>query len=254
MTALLLTAAALYGLIVGSFLNVVIYRVPAERSIVRPPSSCPGCGQCIRPRDNIPVVSWVLLRGRCRSCGMKVSARYPLVELLTAAAFAAVALRFGASWTLPAEVFFVAGLIALSFIDFDHLLLPRRVVYWVGGLVGAALLVAAAAQSSWHRFGVGAICAAVEFLVLFAINWISPRSLGFGDVRLGPVIALALGWLGWRYAFWGFLGANLIGAVVGLSLIAAKRMGRKTLVPFGVFLSIGAFLALFLGGTIHYPA
>jgi leader peptidase (prepilin peptidase)/N-methyltransferase len=254
LTALLIVAAALYGLVIGSFLNVVIYRVPAKQSIVRPPSTCPGCGTQIQARDNIPVISWLLLHGRCRHCAMRISPRYPLIELLTAGAFVAVALRFGWSWTLPAELFFVGGLIALSFIDLDHLLLPRVIVYTLGGLVLAALLLAAAVQGSWHRLWIALACGAVEFAVLFAINWMSPRSLGFGDVRLGPVIALALGWLGWRYAFWGFLGANLIGAVVGLGLIAAKRTGRKTPIPFGVFLSIGAFLAMFLAGAIHYPA
>jgi leader peptidase (prepilin peptidase)/N-methyltransferase len=253
MTALLLVGAGAYGLVVGSFLNVVIYRVPAKQSIVRPPSACPGCGQPIRPRDNIPVVSWLLLRGRCRGCGMPISARYPLVEIVTAAVFVAVALRFGLSWSLPAEVIFVSGLVTLSFIDLDHLLLPRVVVYPLGAGVAAGLLLAAAQQHSWHRLGVAAICAVVEFAVLFAINFISPRSLGFGDVRFGPVIALALGWLGWRYAFVGFLAANLIGAVVGLGLIATGRSGRKTPIPFGVFLSVGAFLALLVGGAIHYP-
>lgn len=253
-TALLLTAAALYGLVIGSFLNVVIHRVPNEQSVVRPPSACPGCGSRITARDNIPVLSWVLLRGRCRRCGMRISARYPLVEILTGALFASVALRFGWSWTLPAEIVFVAGLVALSFIDLDHMLLPRRIVYIVGAGVGAFLLIAAVHDHAWHRLEVAVICAAVEFAVLFTINFVSPRSLGFGDVRFGPVIALALGWLGWRYAFLGFLAANLIGAVVGVALIAVHRAGRRTPIPFGVFLSIGAFLAMLFGGAIHYPA
>lgn len=254
MTALLLVAAALYGLAVGSFLNVVIYRVPNKLSVVRPPSACPGCHQPISPRDNIPVASWLLLHGRCRGCGMRISPRYPLVELLTAVVFVAVALRFGWSWSLPAEVIFAAGLVTLSFIDLDHLLLPRVVVYPLGVAVLAALVLAAAVQGSWHRLGVAAICAGAEFLLLFSINFLSPRSLGFGDVRFGPVIALALGWIGWRYAFLGFLAANLLGAVVGVALIAAKRAGRRTPIPFGVFLSLGAMAAMLFGGAIHYPA
>ena len=253
-TALLLVAAVLYGLAVGSFLNVVIFRVPNGQSVVRPPSACPGCAQPIAPRDNVPLVSWLLLRGRCRGCGMRISARYPLVELLTAAVFVMVALRFGWSWTLPAEVVFAAGLVALSFIDLDHLLLPRVVVYPLGGAVLALLVMAAAIQGSWHRLEVAVICAAVEFAVLFLINLISPRALGFGDVRFGPVIALALGWLGWRYAFVGFLAANLLGALVGVALIAMKRAGRKTPIPFGVFLSIGALATMVIGGAVHYPA
>lgn len=254
MTALLLTVAALYGLAIGSFLNVVIYRVPAGLSVVSPPSACPGCHQQIRPWDNIPVLSWILLRGRCRHCSMRISIRYPLVELLTAAAFVALALRFGWSWTLPAETVFTGGLIALAFIDLDHLKLPRVIVYPVGFAVLALLIVAAALNGSWHRLWVALVCAAVEFALLFSINYLSPRSLGFGDVRLGPVIALALGWLGWRYAFWGFFGANLIGAAVGVALIAARRAGRRTPVPFGVFLAVGGFAAIFVAGYIGYPA
>ena len=254
MYGLLIVAAGLYGLVIGSFLNVVIYRVPAKQSIVRPPSACPGCGSEISPRDNIPVLSWLLLRGRCRRCGMRISIRYPLVELLTAGVFVAIAMRFGFSWTLPAEIIFGAGLITLAFIDLDHLLLPRQIVYVVGAGVLAGLLLAAGVQGAWHRLVIALICAAVEFALLFTINFVSPRSLGFGDVRYGPVIALALGWLGWRYAFIGFLGANLLGAVVGLVLIALKKTGRQTPIPFGVFLSAGAFLTILVGGAIHYPA
>ncbi|HLI55177.1 MAG TPA: prepilin peptidase [Acidimicrobiales bacterium] len=254
MTALLLAALGVYGLAVGSFLNVVVHRVPRGESVVKPPSACPGCGAQIAPRDNIPVVSWLLLRARCRSCGMRISARYPLVELLTAGVFVAMGFRFGFSWTLPAEVIFGAGLVALSFIDLDHLLLPRVVVYPLGGLVLAALVVAAGVQGQWHRLAVAAASGAVEFAVLFAINLASPRALGFGDVRFGAVLGLALGWLGWHYAFIGFLAANLLGAVVGIVLMAAKRAGRRTPIPYGVFLSAGAFLAILAGGSIHYPA
>jgi leader peptidase (prepilin peptidase)/N-methyltransferase len=254
LTALLIIAAAAYGLVIGSFLNVVIYRVPAGVSIVRPGSACPNCKEPIATRDNIPVFSWLVLRGRCRNCATVISIRYPLVEVLTAGIWVAVALRFGWSWTLPAELAFVTGLIALAFIDYDHLKLPRVIVWPLGLTVLALLVLASAIHGSWHRLLVAVICAAVEFAILFTINFISPRSMGFGDVRLGAVLGLALGWLGWRYAFWGFLLANLLGAVVGVVLIAARRAGRRTPIPFGVFLAIGAFLALFLGGSIHYPA
>ena len=253
MTALLVIAAALYGTAIGSFLNVVIYRVPAGKSIVRPPSACPSCGHQITARDNIPVVSWLLLRGKCRNCAAPISARYPLVELLTGAAWVAVALRFGWSWTLPAELVLVTGLIALAFIDYDHLKLPRVIVWPLGIAVLALLVLAAGVQGTWHRFLIALICAAVEFAVLFAINFASPRALGFGDVRLSPVLGLALGWVGWRYAFWGFLGANFLGAVVGVALIAAQRAGRRTPIPFGVFLALGAFAAMLYPGPISYP-
>jgi leader peptidase (prepilin peptidase)/N-methyltransferase len=243
-TALLLVALVLYGLVIGSFLNVVVYRVPAGVSIVRPPSACPGCGQRIAARDNVPVLGWMALGGRCRNCRMRIPLRYPAVEALTAAAFVGVGLRFGWSWTLPAELVLTAGMIVLALIDYDHMKLPRVVVYPVGGAVAALLVLAAAVQGSWGRLGVAAICAAAEFVLLFSIAWISPRSLGFGDVRYGPVLGLGLGWLGWRAAFLGFLGANLLGTVVGLGLMAAGRAGRRSAVPFGVFLSAGAYAAM----------
>ena len=254
MTALLIVAAALYGIAIGSFLNVVIYRIPAGKSIVRPSSACPSCGQPISARDNIPVLSWVVLRGKCRNCARPIAIRYPLVELLTGAVWVSVALRFGWSWTLPAELVLVTGLIALAFIDLDHLKLPRVIVWPLGISVLALLVMAAAIHGSWHRLWIAVICAAVEFAVLFAINLVSPRALGFGDVRLAPVLALALGWLGWRFAFWGFLAANILGAVVGLVLIAMRRAGRKTPIPFGVFLAIGAFAVMMYPGTFGYPA
>ena len=251
MTALVV-AAAVYGLAVGSFLNVVIHRVPQRLSIVRPPSSCPGCGSPIANRDNIPVVSWLALRGRCRSCSMRISARYPAVEALTAGLFVLVALRLGWSWSLPAELAFVAGLVALAFCDLDRLVLPKRIVYPTAGLVSAGLIVAAGVQGSWHRLAIAALCGAVAFVAFFALHMASPRSLGFGDVRLAPVIGLALGWLGPRYAVVGFVFANLLGVVIGLSLIAAKRSSRKTALPYGVFLAMGAVLAIPLGGLINY--
>jgi leader peptidase (prepilin peptidase)/N-methyltransferase len=122
----------------------------------------------------------------------------------------------------------------------------------MGLSVLALLVLAAAIEGTWHRLLVAIICGAVEFALLFLINFISPRALGFGDVRLGAVIGLALGWLGWRYAFWGFFLANILGAVVGLVLIAVHRAGRRTPIPFGVFLAIGAFLAMFISGSIHF--
>jgi leader peptidase (prepilin peptidase)/N-methyltransferase len=253
-TALLLSALAVYGVVIGSFLNVVIHRVPLGQSVVRPPSACPGCGQQILSRDNIPVLSWIALRGKCRNCAMAISARYPLVEVLTGVVFVAVGLRIGWSWTLPAEVVLMGGLVALAFIDFDHMRLPKVIVYPLGGAVASLLLLATAVQASWGRLGVATVCGLAEFALLFTINLVSPRSLGFGDVRLAPVIGLGLGWLGWRYAFWAFFLANLVGAVVGVTLMIAKKAGRRTAIPFGVFLAVGAFMALLGAGSINFPA
>lgn len=244
---LLVVGAALGGLAIGSLLTVVIFRVPLGQRVLRPPSACPRCAARIRRRDTIPMLSWMALRGRCRACQAPISARYPLVEAITAGVFVEVGLRFGWSWSLPGELAFVAGLVALSFCDFEHLVLPKRIVYPTGAGVAFGLLLATGVQGTWGRLGTAVACAAVELAVLFTVAVISPRAMGWGDVRLGPLVALGLGWLGARYAVLGFLLANLIGAVVGVALIATRRATRRTPVPYGVFLALGAVLALPLG-------
>lgn len=250
MFTLLVVVCALLGLVIGSFLNVVIYRVPLGQSIVTPPSACPGCARPIAPRDNIPVLSWLVLRGRCRWCHVPISARYPLVEGLTSALFALTAARLGASWSLPAELAFVASLIALGAIDLERHLLPRTIVYPSLGLVMAGLVLAAAVTQHWERLGVAVLCGTASFAVFFAVNWIRPGWLGFGDVRLAALIGLALGWLGPWYLLIGFMAANAIGAAVGIGLILAGRATRKTQVPYGVFLGAGSILAVLVGGPV----
>lgn len=253
MLALLIATCALFGLAVGSFLNVVIYRVPRNESIVSPRSKCPTCSAPILERDNIPVVSWLLLHGRCRSCGSSISARYPLVELAGAALFAGAAARMGYNWELPAFLVFLAGLLALSYIDVELMILPKKIVYPTLLMVGGLLLMAAAINGDWHDMLVAVICAASWFVIFFAMNLASPRLLGFGDVRLAPVLGLALGWLGWRYAVLGFFSANVIGLIVGVFLIATKRMRRDQQIPYGVFLALGAALAVYAGPELLAP-
>jgi leader peptidase (prepilin peptidase)/N-methyltransferase len=249
-TGVVTAICGVFGLAVGSFLNVVIHRVPRKESIVRPRSRCPTCGTQLAERDNIPVISWLLLGGKCRTCRTSISPRYPAVELLTAGLFAAVGARFGADWALPAFLVFAAGMISLAFIDLEHYLLPKRIVYSVLLTEVALLIVAAAGSGRWHRLLIGAISGAASFAVFFTLNFINPRWLAFGDVRLSAPIGLTLGWLGAGYVPLGFLAANLLGAVVGLGLIAAKRIERKTPIPFGVFLALGAFVAIFAGAPI----
>ena len=250
MTAFVVVVCAILGLAIGSFLNVVVYRVPAGKSVVRPPSSCPGCGSMIAPRDNIPVLSWILLRGRCRHCGQPISPRYPAIEALTGLLFGLVAARFGASWSLPAELIFVGALIALAAIDLERYLLPRAIVYPAGALTLIALIVAAAARGEWHRLGVATACAAAAFAVFFAINFVRPAWMGFGDVRLSALIGLALGWLGAWVVVVGFMAANLLGAVTGVVLIAQGRAGRRTALPYGVFLAAGSVFAVLVGPSL----
>jgi leader peptidase (prepilin peptidase)/N-methyltransferase len=243
----LIGLCAVFGLAVGSFLNVVIYRVPRHESVVSPPSACPECGKAIEPRDNIPVVSWLLLRGRCRHCGAAISVQYPLVELATAALFAGLAARFGYDWALPAYLALFAGLFALSWIDVELLILPKAIIYPLLVIVAALLLLASGATGHWRNMWVAAVCAAGWFMVFFALNFISPRLLGFGDVRLSPVLGLGLGWLGFRYVILGFFAANLIGAVIGIVLIASKQISRQQRVPYGVFLAAGTAFAVYAG-------
>jgi leader peptidase (prepilin peptidase)/N-methyltransferase len=250
---LLTAVCALFGLAIGSFLNVVIYRVPLGMSTVSPRSACPSCGTPIRDRDNIPVVSWLLLRGHCRDCGSTIAARYPLVELSCGILFAALAARFGYDWALPAFLVLFAGLLALSIIDVETLKLPKVVVWPLTALVGALLVLAAAVTGQWHDLFVGAVSGAAWFALFFALNLASPRVLGFGDVRLAFVLGLALGWLGWREVIFGFLAANLIGAVVGIVLIASRRISRQQQIPYGVFLAAGCAVAVFAGSGVLRP-
>jgi leader peptidase (prepilin peptidase)/N-methyltransferase len=251
--ALLIIICGLFGLAVGPFLNVVIYRVPKGMSIVSPRSACPACGAQILERDNIPVLSWLLLRGRCRSCQAPISARYPLVELSCAGLFAGLAARFGYDWALPAYLVLFAGLLALSIIDIETLKLPKVIVWPLSLLVAALFVLAAAVTGQWHFLLVGAISGAAWFAVFYLMNLASPRMLGFGDVRLAPVLGLALGWLGWRYVVLGFFAANLIGAIIGIALIASKRISRQQQIPYGVFLALGCAVAVFAGSGLLRP-
>ncbi len=251
MTAALVAGSALLGLAVGSFLNVVIYRVPKGASIVRPRSACPSCGTPIANRDNVPLISWLVLRGRCRSCGHPISPRYPLVEVATAVLFAGVAARFGAVPELPAFLVLVAGLLALACIDVEVRLLPKVIVYVLLALVAALLLAASAYTGRWSAFGLGAAAAAAWFSLFFAINRLDARLLGFGDVRLALVLGLGLGWLGVLPLVLGFFAANLLGLVFALLLMAKGSWQWHSKVPYGTFLALGAGVAIFAGPSIH---
>ena len=175
------------------------------------------------------------------------------MELCGAALFAGAAARFGYAWDLPAYLAFLAGLLALSWIDVELLVLPKRIVYPMSLIVAGLFLLAAGATGNWHGLLVGSICAAAWFALFLAMYLVSPRLIGFGDVRLAPVLGLALGWLGVSYVILGFLAANLIGAVVGLTLIAMKRIERAERVPYGVFLAAGCAVAIFAGPELLSP-
>ncbi|MFF3020449.1 prepilin peptidase [Streptomyces sp. NPDC057939] len=253
MSPISILMVGLLGLAVGSFLNVAASRVPAGRSVVRPRSACPECATPITARDNVPLVSWFLLGGRCRACRLPIPARYPLLEALTAALFAAEASRFGWSAALPAHLVFTAGLLALAACDAEHFLLPKRLVHPTLVLTAACLLVAAAATDQWHRLAVTAACAAGGYAVFFALHWVRPAWLGFGDVRLAGLLGTGLGWLGPSHLVLAMLAGSLAGLLVGVALILAGRATRRTRLPFGVFLAAGAIAALLVGApVIHW--
>jgi leader peptidase (prepilin peptidase) / N-methyltransferase len=234
-----LLATGLFGALIGSFLNVVAYRVPVGESLVSPGSHCPGCGAAVRPYDNVPVLSWLLLRGRCRDCGTRISPRYPLVELLTAAAFAAVVAVNGFDEDLILELPFVAALIALAAIDVDHRLLPNKIVYPLAAYgVVATLLVDRADLAENLIAGAGA------FTFLFLAVLAYPRGMGMGDVKLAGAMGIYLG----LSVIPALLTAFLAGSIVGLAMIARQgASARKKAVPFGVFLALGGIVAVLAG-------
>lgn len=251
MTLMFVVLAAIVGLAVGSFLNVVIHRVPKKESVAHPRSRCPSCGHQLEARDNVPVVSWLVLRGKCRHCQSPISPRYPIIELATAVLFGAAGLRFASHpEAIPAYCLFFAALLAISAIDLELYIIPNRIVYPT--LVGGAVLLVIAAIVG-HDLGAvkdAALGGFGAWVVLLIIHLISPRGMGFGDVRLSAVIGMFLGWIDLGHVplalFLGFLLATL----VSLPLLALRRKGRKDPVPFGPFLAAGAVLAVLFGVPI----
>src|SRR5215213_5988056 len=249
-TLTLVAGCALLGVLVGSFLNVVVWRVPRGESVAHPPSACPSCGHSIRPRDNVPVLSWLLLRGRCRDCGTRISVRYPLVELATAVLFGLTAWRLGLVWELPAYLYLAAVAVALTLIDLDVRRLPNAIVlpsYVVGALL---LLLPAVAAGEWDAYLRAVLGALALFALYFALAFSYPAGMGFGDVKLAGVLGLYLGWLGWgELAVGAFLGF-LLGGAWGVALLLARRASRKSAIPFGPFMLGGALVAVFVGGAV----
>lgn len=252
MLAFVVAASAVFGLAIGSFLNVVIARVPVGASVVRPPSRCPGCKVEIAWRDNIPVVGWLLLRGRCRACDQPISLRYPIIEVLTAAVFASAAARFGTDdlGALPAFCVWGAGLIALSAIDLDHHRLPNRVLYPTGFLAGGLLIAASGAAGEWRSLLDAALGGLVGFGFFFIVWLVAPAKMGYGDVRLSALNGILLGWLSVGHVGVAILLGSATASVVGILLIALHRAGRATPIPFGPFLAFGAWAAFLAGGPI----
>jgi leader peptidase (prepilin peptidase) / N-methyltransferase len=240
---LAIALAVVAGLLVGSFLNVVAYRLPRGESLVRPRSRCPSCGTQLRAVDNVPVVSWLALRGRCHHCGAGVSARYPLVELVTAGLYAAVVASQDDAARIVLGLLLVTALVPITLIDVDRRIIPNKIT---GPAAIAALVAIVALDSSFVLEAVVAAVAAGGFFFLAAILY--PRGMGMGDVKLAGMLGLYLG----RAVAPAIFAALIGGVVVGAAIIARKgaREGRKTAVPFGPFLAIGGLIAFFVGNEI----
>ncbi|MES2093717.1 MAG: prepilin peptidase [Actinomycetota bacterium] len=264
MIAVTVALAAVLGLLLGSFLNVVVYRVPIGKSIVTPPSACPHCENEIRPYDNIPVLSWLLLRGKCRDCAAPISARYPLVELATAASFALIALGFApaafaatssaavvaAILVMVAFLYLAAITIALALIDLDVHKLPNVIVIPAYG-VSAALFGAASILSGDFGPLIGSgIAMAALFLFYLAMALVYPGGMGLGDVKLAGVLGIYLGWAGWGAVAVGAFSAFLLAGVFSIILLATKRAGRKSGIPFGPWMFAGAWLGIVIGNAV----
>ena len=247
MDTLLLVACFLLGLAAGSFGNVVIARVPAGGSVVRPRSACPGCSAPVAAADNVPVLSWLLLRGRCRRCGMRISPMYPLVELVTALGFTAVAARVGLDWALPGFLLFAWTLIVAAVIDARTRRIPNRLTYPLTPALLVLLGLAAVAQGD-PLVALRALAGgAAAFAALLALALISPRGMGMGDVKLAAFIGIGLGYLGWSHVLLGMFGAFLLGGVVAVALLAVRLRGRRDFLPFGPYLAVAALGALLVG-------
>jgi len=252
----------LLGLLLGSFFNVCIYRIPAGKSIVAPPSSCPKCGHQLSPLDLVPVVSWFFLGGKCRYCKEPVSPRYALVELLTSGVFLWVYMRFGLSINTVAILVLMSILIIVFFIDLDHMIIPDRLV--LVGLAGGALLYAyslLAPGFGWPAYTIQGEAGTVRWfepligmvssaLVLFAVAIIglliygNDGAMGMGDVKIFLPIGLILGW---KLALLSLFGAIMIGGVMGVILLVFKLKDRKAAIPFGPFIIISTFLMSMYG-------
>lgn len=234
----------IFGLVIGSFLNVCIHRLPSSQSIVHPRSRCPQCGHLIRVYDNIPVLSYLLLRGRCRDCGARISLRYPVVELLSGA-FAAMALaRFGLGWQALLMYALIAAFLVITFIDLDHRIIPD-VITLPGIPIGLAASFGPGMISPLESL-VGILAGGGSlFLVAWGYQLVTQREgMGGGDIKLLAMIGAFIGWKGVLLTI--FI-ASLTGTLAGMALILRRRGDMKLAVPFGPFLAVGAIAYLFMG-------
>ena len=254
-TPMLFLALVLFGLVIGSFLNVVIVRVPAHESVVRPPSKCPQCQAEIAPRDNIPVLSWILLKGRCRSCQEPIPAGYPLVEAANALLWVLAGLRFGESWEVIPYALFFSVLLALSVIDLYLYILPNKITY-PSVVVSAIVIIPLSYVATDNPGGaiLGAFIGGFGYAFFLGITLIAyelivrKEGMGMGDVKLAALLGLWVGWLHPVLVLYALIAASVIGLVVGALILAVRRESRPY--PFGPWLALGAILVILASNPI----
>jgi leader peptidase (prepilin peptidase) / N-methyltransferase len=262
LTSLVVIVAGVLGLLIGSFLNVVAYRVPARVSLLRE-SRCPHCDATIKPWQNVPVVSWLALRGVCAACGTHISARYPIVEAATGLFFALVtwwilgsaAPGSVADWSalifvLVAFLYFAAISVVLTLIDLDTNRLPNVIVMPSYLVAGVLLTLAAAFSDDWEALARAGIGMVALYALYFVLRVVRPGGMGGGDVKLAGVIGVYLGWVGWGALAVGAFAAFLWGGLFGIALLLLRRAGRKTAIPFGPWMILGAWTGIFTGEPI----
>ena len=246
-TTLVLIACIVMGLLVGSFLTVVVDRVPRGGSVVQPPSACGSCGNRLTAPDLVPIVSWLALRGKCRHCGTAIGKEPLIIEIANASIFVAFGLKFGADPVLPAFCIMGAALVALVWIDLHEFRLPREITYTAIALSSPVIVIAALLNDEPERIWQAALGAGIALTIMGLIYVASRGGMGDGDVRLAPLLGLHLGYLNPGIVPVGLFFGFLIGAVVGVIAMVVGKAGRKTALPFGPFLAAGTVLAVFCG-------
>lgn len=238
----MLVAVLVLGLTVGSFLNVVIARLPERKSLWGPRSNCPRCGASIRWYDNVPLLSFVLLRGRCRACRVRIPWRYPIVELLTAAAFVVAHASFGSILEFVVAAAFLSALIAIAAIDLAHQIIPD--VITLPGILAGVLANLATGRAPWLDTLIGILTGGGIFLVIILA---SHGGMGHGDMKLGAMLGA---FLGWKVTLFALFVAVLLGGALAIGLLATGLKGRKDPIPFGPFLALGGVVGLFWGERV----
>ncbi len=238
---------AAFGGIVGSFLNVCIYRLPREESIAFPPSHCPKCDAKIAPYDNIPILSYLFLSGKCRHCREPISAQYPLVEGINSILYLLTFWRFGLGWEAIIYAIFISAMLVVAFVDYQHMIIPDEIS--LGGIPLGILAAATLLPISWIESILGLLLGS-GILLIFAMIWevvFKIEGMGMGDVKL---MALVGSLLGWKLALVTIMVGSLAGSIVGIGMAPFSEKGLKTAVPYGCFLAPAAVIATFYGNEL----